>query len=293
MSNLAGFTYNYNPLSYEAAQKQALAQLDPLYQQGIKSIQQQQVASQNQSGQVAAARGLGHSGLAADSLNKIAIASQGNLANLNAQRMTQANTMATDLVNQDKQYDLQRRSTLFNEYASNRDYNYGVGRDKVADSQWNKQYNRGVYESDRSYKYQQGRDKVNDSWRQKEWSQMSPAEKQQMALQYSYSQKLKGSSGGGGGGGRSGSRRGSSGRGRSGSKNNYTQKGQPLKNGDTYLHYGYNEARPTTVSQYVSKEYRTNDPETYRKAAFERYNEQRKAAGLKPIPYTPSKGYEF
>jgi hypothetical protein len=288
---MAGFTYNYKPIDYNAAQKQALGQLDPLYQQGVKTIQQQQYQNNLQSGNIAAARGLGHSGLAADQLNKIAIAAQGQIGSLNAQRMTQAAQMAQDLVNQDKQYDLQRRGQMFNEYSSNRDYNYGVGRDKVADAQWNKQYNRGVYESDRSYKYQQGRDKVDDAWKQKEWSQMSPAEKQQMALQYSYSQKLKGSSGGGGGGRSRGSHKGSSGKGGKGGKSN--SKGKILSNGDTYLHYGYNEARPTTVSQYVSKEYRTNDPETYRKAAFDRYNEQRKAAGLKPIPYTPSKGYEY
>jgi uncharacterized membrane protein YgcG len=220
---MAGFQYSYTPLNYADAQKQALAQIDPLYQQSIKAVQQQQVASQNQSGQVAAARGLGHSGLAADSLNKIAIAAAGNMSNLNAQRMTQANTMATDLVNQDKQYDLQRRGQMFNEYASNRDYTYGVGRDKVADSQWQKTFDYNKYNADRSYNYQKsvdnrnynyqvGRDKVADAWKQKEWSQMSPAEKQQMALQYSYSQKAKGSSGGGGGGGRrrGGSRGGSS-----------------------------------------------------------------------------------
>jgi hypothetical protein len=227
---MAGFSYNYTPMTYDAAQKQALQQIDPLYQQGIKSIKQQQYQNNVQSGQVAAARGLGHSGLAADSLNKIAIAAAGDAANLNAQRMTQANTMAQQLVDNDKQYDLSRRSQMFNEYASNRDYNYGVGRDKVADSQWNKQYNRGVYESDRSYNYQVGRDKVADSWKQKEWSQMSPAEKQQMALQYSYSQKLKGSSGGGGGGrGRSGrSGRGSRG-GSRGSSGGVTQKNTALQ----------------------------------------------------------------
>lgn len=209
---MAGFSYNYKPMDYNTAQKQALGQLDPLYQQGIKSIQQQQYQNNLQSGNVAAARGLGHSGLAADQLNKIAIASQGQIGDLNAQRMTQAATMATDLVNQDKQYDLQRRSTLFNEYASNRDYNYGVGRDKVADNQWNQQFNYTKSKDTRDYNYQVGRDKVADAWKQKEWSQMSPAEKQQMALQYSYSQKLKGASGGGGGGGG----RGRGGRGRGG-----------------------------------------------------------------------------
>ena len=37
----------------------------------------------------------------------------------------------------------------------------------MADSQWQKTYDRGVYESDRSYNYQKDRDKVSDS----QWAQ--------------------------------------------------------------------------------------------------------------------------
>lgn len=203
---MAGFTYNYKPIDYATAQKQALGQLDPLYQQSLKQLQANQTQQQNQSGQVAASRGLGHSGLAADSLNKIAIATQGNMANLNAQRMTQASQMAQDLVNQDKMYDLQRRGQLYSEYSDGRDYNYNVGRDKVADSQWQKTYDYNKFIDNRNYNYQRQRDKRQDFVTDREWNNMSPAEKQQMALQYSYSQKLKGSSGGGGGGRRGGHR---------------------------------------------------------------------------------------
>lgn len=214
---MAEFTYNYKPIDYATAQKQALNQLDPLYQQGLKQLQANQMQQTNQSGQVAAARGLGHSGLAADQLNKIAIATQGNMANLDAQRMTQAAQMAQDYVNQDKQYDLQRRGQMYNEYSDGRNYNYQVGRDKVADtqwqttfnynkgrdqvadSQWNKTYNYNKSVDDRNYNYQVGRDKRQDFVTDREWNQMSPAEKQRMAQQYAYSQK--GSKGGGGGGG--------------------------------------------------------------------------------------------
>lgn len=215
----AGFQYNYKPMDYKTAQTQALSQLDPLYQQNLKNLQANQVQQQNQSGQIAAARGLGHSGLAADQLNKISIATQGNIANLDAQRMSQAAQMAQQLVDNDKMYDLQRRGQLYSEYAGDRSYNYNVGRDKVADNQWQKEYDYRKYTDDRSYnytktiddrnfKYQQSRDKRQDFVTDREWNQMSPAEKQRMALQYSYSKK---GSSGGGGGGRRGGRRGGNG----------------------------------------------------------------------------------
>lgn len=286
---MAGFSYNYKPIDYKTAQNQALQQLNPLYQQGVKSLKQQQYSSNLQAGNVAAARGLGHSGLAADQLNKIAIATQGNIANLDAQRMTQANTMAQDLVNQDKQYDLQRRSTLFNEYASNRDYNYGIGRDKVADQQWNKQFNYTKSVDDRDYKYQQSRDKVNDDWRNKEWSQMSPAERQRMALEQQYSMALKKANGGGGGGSRGGRGRKPRG-GKSGLNDSQKSNARAFHSGKTTP----GEATPTRYHQYESKEYRLNDPVTLYKAQMERINEQRKAAGLPPVNINPRlKGYEY
>lgn len=65
---------------------------------------------------------------------------------------------------------------------------YSRGRDKVGDNQWNQQF-----------QYGKSQDKLAEAWRQKEWSQMSPAEKQREALNLANSLKLKGSSGGGGG----------------------------------------------------------------------------------------------
>jgi hypothetical protein len=227
------FSYTYKPVDFATAQKQVSGQVDPLFQRAIQGVQQQKYANDVQAGSVAASRGLGHSGLAADQLNKIAIAAQGQIGDLNAQKASQIAQMSNDLVWRDKEYSLQNRGQLYNEWNNNRNFTYQQGRDKVADGQWNKQfdYTKGV--DNRNFKYQVGRDKVSDNqwnqnftyqkgrdkvtdsqwnktynhqvsqdalaqqWKNKEWSQMSPAEKARMALEYSYSKKSK--SGGGGG----------------------------------------------------------------------------------------------
>lgn len=223
------FNYNYNPLDYKTAQKQVSGQIDPLYNRAIQGVNQQKYQSDVQAGQVSAARGLGHSGLAADQLNKIAIAAQGQIGDLNAQRATQIAQQANDLVWRDKEFSLQDRGQKYNEYNSDRNYDYQAGRDTIADKRYQTEwdYNTGRdkvadqrYADETKYnhgrdtladkryteetKYSHGRDKVDDQWRQKEWSQMSPAEKQRMAQQYAYSKKASG--GGGGGGGRRSSR---------------------------------------------------------------------------------------
>jgi hypothetical protein len=117
------FTYNYKPLSYQDAQNQASQQLDPLYNRAVQNVNAQKYQNDVQSGQIAAARGLAHSGLAADMLNKNAIAAQGSVGDLNAQRMTQLAQMSMDMMNQDKQYSLQNRSQLYNEWADQRAWN--------------------------------------------------------------------------------------------------------------------------------------------------------------------------
>jgi hypothetical protein len=239
------FNYNYNPLDYKTAQKQVAGQVDPLFNRAIQGVNQQKYQSDVQAGQVSAARGLGHSGLAADQLNKIAIAAQGQVGDLNAQRATQIAQQANDLVWRDKEFGLQDRAQKYNEYNSDRgfnyqagrdkigderyktEWNYNVGRDKVADSQWQKSYDYTKSTDDRNFNYQKGRDKVDDSWRQKEWSQMSPAEKQQMALQYSYSKKSSGS-------GRRGS---SSGRRSSSGKRSSSSSVEKSKLNDSYSEY--------------------------------------------------------
>ncbi|MEH7481477.1 hypothetical protein V7157_10470 [Neobacillus drentensis] len=212
------FNYNYNPLDYKTAQGQVAGQIDPLFNRAIQAVNQQKYQSDVQAGQVAANRGLGHSGLAADQLNKIAIASQGQVSDLNAQRATQIAQQANDLVWRDKEFALQDRSQKYNEFNSDRGYNYQAGRDKIADTRYTNEWNYNVGRdkiSDQRYtnetNYSHARDKADDAWRQKEWSQMSPAEKARMALQNSYSKKASGGGGGGGGGGRRSSGRRSSG----------------------------------------------------------------------------------
>ena len=54
---------------------------------------------------------------------------------------------------------------------------YGKHRDNVADSQWQKNYDRDVFESDRSYNYQKSRDAVAD----KQWAQEFALQKKSAA----------------------------------------------------------------------------------------------------------------
>lgn len=152
------FSYNAKPIDYATAQKQAAAQIDPLYNRALQNVNAQKYQNDVQSGQLAASRGLAHSGLAADLINKNGIAAQGQVGDISAQRATQLAQMAYDMMNQDKQYNLQNRSQLYNEWMGQQD----------------------LQRQDRS------------------WNEMSPADKARMALQYEYAKKSKGSGGGGG-----------------------------------------------------------------------------------------------
>ncbi|MEH7082970.1 hypothetical protein V7139_09580 [Neobacillus drentensis] len=208
------FSYNYKPMDYKTAQGQVAGQVDPLFDRAIKGVEQAKYQSDVQAGAVAAARGLGHSGLAADQLNKIAIAAQGQVGDLNAQRATQIAQQANDLVWRDKEFGLQDRAQKYNEFNSDRGYNYQTGRDKIEDTRYKNEWDYNVGRdklSDKRYaeetKYSHNRDKIDDAWRQKEWNQMSPAEKAQMALEYSYSKKGSGTKGSGNSGRRSSGRR--------------------------------------------------------------------------------------
>lgn len=237
------FAFNYNPLSAADAQKQIAAQLDPLFNRSVQNVNSQKYLSDVQAGQVAASRGLAHSGLAADQLNKIAIAAQGQIGDISAQRATQIAQLSNDLLERDKDRGMQARSQAYSEWMGqqnlkrdDRDYNYQIGRDKIADNrdsrnwnyqvgrdkiadtrytnEWNYQVGRDKIADKRyntEWSYQKGRDKINDAWRQKEWSQMSPAEKQRAALDYEYAKKKASLNKGGGGGRRSGSSGGGSG----------------------------------------------------------------------------------
>lgn len=61
------------------------------------------------------------------------------------------------------------RNFDYNQYVDDRNYQYQLDRDKVSDSQWQKQYDRDVLESDRQYQYQLGRDAISDERYANEW----------------------------------------------------------------------------------------------------------------------------
>jgi hypothetical protein len=100
-------------------------------------------------------------------------------------------------------YNRGRDTVMDNRYTDERDYSRG--RDKRQDFESDRNYNRGVYESNRGYNRgvleSDRAHNTDEKWRNKEWSQMSPAEKERIALDFSYSQKGKDGRGGGGGGG--------------------------------------------------------------------------------------------
>jgi len=249
------FQFNYNYLTQADAQKQAEGVYNPLYDQAVKNIQSQQYQNELDSGQSAATRGLGHSGLAQDALTKIAIASQGQIADANAQKMSQVAQMANQMMQFDQNRGDNLRSQMYNEYNSDRNFGYGQYRDQVNDAwtkanfddnnYWKQQdqnnwqttfdYNKGqdsihnaqtdagltgIYNGQKTlqgqqFDYNKSQDAIhNNQWQQnfdygksqdaikngqwqqdfnykkaidnRDWSQMSPAQQQQMALQQKY-----------------------------------------------------------------------------------------------------------
>lgn len=174
------FNFNYNYMDYNAAKNQAEQQFNPLYEQAVKNIQAQQYQNEMDSGEAAASRGIAQSGLAADALNKIKIASQGQIADANAQKMSQVAALAQQLIQQDQQRGDSLYSRAYQQYrdsigdARYTDQTaYNRGRDTRADFEADRNYNRGVlesdrgynrdvFESDRGYNHQIGREKRED-----------------------------------------------------------------------------------------------------------------------------------
>lgn len=102
----------------------------------------------------------------------------------------------------ERDYDYSRfaddRDFDYGKYMDDLNYQYQVGRDQVADDQWNQQW-----------QYQQERDRVKDEQWQKEYDEMVRQYNENMAWQQA--QAARSSSGGRGGGSRGGSGSGSSG----------------------------------------------------------------------------------
>lgn len=59
------------------------------------------------------------------------------------------------------------RNFDYTSYVDDRNYNYQVGRDEVADAQWQQQYDEAIRQYNQNFSYQQDRDKVADS----QWNQ--------------------------------------------------------------------------------------------------------------------------
>jgi hypothetical protein len=127
------FQFNYDYLNFDTAKQRAEDRYNPLFQQAVDGVKAQQYQNNLDSGQSAAVRGLAHSGLAQDALTKIAIASQGQIAGLNAQKMSNVADYAQSLLDKDQARGDALRSQMFNEYANNRDFG------------------RNSFESDRNY----------------------------------------------------------------------------------------------------------------------------------------------
>lgn len=188
---MVGFKYNYKPMTQSQAQSQANKELDPIYKNSVKNLNAQKYQNQLQAGGVAQARGLSHSGLAADQMTKVAMAAQGQMNDLNAQKAAQTAQIAREMMNRDQDVNDRRRAQAFGEYQGTQDmlyrdktFKYQQGRDKVGDKQWSDQFT-----------YQKGRDKISDKqwdsqfnfqksqfkteqeWRKYEFSHMSKSEK--------------------------------------------------------------------------------------------------------------------
>ncbi|WP_394137418.1 hypothetical protein [Cytobacillus oceanisediminis] len=160
------FTFEGRPtLSYEDAANRAGQQVDPLYARALENIKAQKYQNELNSGEIAAKRGLGHSGLAADQLTKIAIASQGQIADTEAERAAKIAEMAQAMYDRDQDLAYRERQQAFQEYLGQE--NIDFNRDQFDYSK-----TRDV-ENDRRYydntDYQRGRDVIGDQWRQKEW----------------------------------------------------------------------------------------------------------------------------
>lgn len=162
-SSSGSFKFNYNALSYDDALKRSQAQLDPIYEKAIKNIQSQKYQDELNAGQLASARGLAHSGLAADLQNKVALTAQSNISNAEAEKSSKLAEMAQAMLERDQARADQLRAQMYNEYATDRAFNYQQGRDSVADQQWQQGFDYQKSTDDRNFNYQQSRDQVTDS----------------------------------------------------------------------------------------------------------------------------------
>jgi hypothetical protein len=191
------FKFDYKNLSYGDATKQVQQQLDPLYQRAVAGVKQEQYQNELDTGEVAAKRGLAHSGLAADAQTKVAIAAQNNISDLDAKRASQSAEMATALVQRDQDRADRLRQQAYSEYMGGQDLQYR--QDQTAYEKWmdtigredrNKEFEYGKFINDRDFRndnFYRDRDFETDKlryedekkWREFQYRNLSEAEKKQ------------------------------------------------------------------------------------------------------------------
>jgi hypothetical protein len=164
------FTYDARPtLSFDEAANRARQQLDPLYQRALENIRAQKYQNELNASEMASKRGLAHSGLAADQLTKIAIASQGQIASAEAEKAARIAELAQAMVERDQDRAFRERQQAFQEFLGNSDlgfrydqFNYGKERDREMDNRYydERDYNRNM--QNRQWYYQLGRDQEMD-----------------------------------------------------------------------------------------------------------------------------------
>jgi hypothetical protein len=137
------FEFEYDSMNYNEAKKQTSEQIDPIYKRALENINAQKYQNELDAGQQANARGLSHSGLAADLQNKIAIAAQGQIANTEAERATKTAELAQALMQRDQARGDALRQQAFQEFMSGKQmdfdydqFDYSKQRDSVEDKRY-------------------------------------------------------------------------------------------------------------------------------------------------------------
>lgn len=103
-------------ISFDDASKQVSGQLDPLFARALQNLKNNQYQNEMNAGERASKIGGSHSGLQQDQLNKIALASQGQAADMEASKQAKIAEMAQALVNRDQDRADRIREQLFSEY---------------------------------------------------------------------------------------------------------------------------------------------------------------------------------
>ncbi|MCK6203925.1 hypothetical protein KZX50_00490 [Bacillus infantis] len=158
----SGSTQSQYALNYEDAASRMQQQLDPLYQRAVENVKSQQYQNELNASQAASSRGLSHSGLAADQMTKLAIASQGQIADLDAQRSAKVAEMAQALLEREQERAFRDKQFEYQKYIDDRNFDYQSGRDNVMDDRWKTEFDYSKLVSDRNFDYQAYRDSIAD-----------------------------------------------------------------------------------------------------------------------------------